>query len=167
MPHPGSWQMRMVTAGRALTMRLARPRLICLLWLCSAHAMWGGLPPTEGAEDIGHLAEKATFIFHAQVTSVVRVADLESSLDANLAELKVDRWYKGTPHAETVRCSTVIPGVFRIASICNGLPLGWFSPARCLMEPTGFHTVVRVACQCLQYWHRSQKERGCSNCNRI
>jgi hypothetical protein len=89
-------------------MRLALLRGLCLLWLCSAQAMWGSLPPIEGTEDIRALARNATFVFHAQVVSIVRIGD--ALLGENLAELKADRWYKGTPRSETVRLQYLYPG---------------------------------------------------------
>ena len=84
-------------------------------WLCSPCTLSARLRGPEGTEDIRHLAEHASVIFHAQVLSIESVKKKDSIsgetiLEVNIANLAVDRWYKGGRGKETIRLKYTYPG---------------------------------------------------------
>lgn len=84
-------------------------------WLCSPCTLSARLRGPEGTEDIRHLAEHASIIFHAQVLSIESIKKKDSIsgeiiLEVNIANLAVDRWYKGEPGTETIRLKYTYPG---------------------------------------------------------
>jgi hypothetical protein len=69
----------------------------------------------DGAQDIRRLSANAALIFHAQVLSITSLhgrisVSGEVVLEANVADLKVDRWYKGAAESENVQLRYVYPG---------------------------------------------------------
>jgi hypothetical protein len=92
-----------------------------LLWaiftcgLCFPYTLSARPRGPEGTEDIRHLADHASFIFHAQVLSIESVPMKDSVsgefiLQVNIANLAVNRWYKGEPGSETIRLKYIYPG---------------------------------------------------------
>jgi hypothetical protein len=86
--------------------------LIC--WLSYPFVLSARLAPPEGTEDLRHLSEHASLIFHARVVRIDPVAGQDSVAGelvygAQIATLDVDRWYKGAPAPGAVRLKYVYP----------------------------------------------------------
>jgi len=98
-------------------MRRSSPPLwvIVTCLLCFPCTLSARLRSPEGTEDIRHLADQASLIFHAQVLSIESVVEKESVSgeiiqEVNTANLAVRRWYKGGPGSETIRLQYIYPG---------------------------------------------------------
>jgi HEAT repeat protein len=97
--------------------RISPPLLWAIItcFLCFPCTLSARLRSPEGTEDIGRLADHASFIFHAQVLSIESVLEKEPVSgeivqEVNIANLAVRRWYKGEPGSETIRLKYIYPG---------------------------------------------------------
>ena len=61
------------------------------------------IPIVEGSEDLTELFGSAGFVFHARIVNIDRTTDNAYGSYSCVATLDVDRWYKGTTGAKTVR----------------------------------------------------------------
>jgi hypothetical protein len=99
-------------------MRRSSTFLLCAIFTCSLCfpcTLSARLRGPEGTEDIRQLADHSSLIFHARVLSIESIPMKESVsgeiiLEVNMANLAVDRWYKGEPGSETIRLKYIYPG---------------------------------------------------------
>jgi hypothetical protein len=71
------------------------------------------MPAPEGTEDLHNLLQISPIVFHAQVVSIDAIGPPPAGLivqPAQVASLRVDRWYKGNPRPSTVQLKYVYPG---------------------------------------------------------
>lgn len=84
-------------------------------WLCCPGMAWARIQGPEGGEDLDLVGQHATFIFHAHVVNVTSPGGQDvlvgnTSYNVNIADLAVDRWYKGTTAAQ-VRLKYIYPAL--------------------------------------------------------
>jgi len=99
-------------------MRRSSPPLVWAIitcWLCFPFTLSARLRSPEGTEDVRHLGDHASLIFHAQVLSIESVLEKdpvsgEIIQQVNTANLAVRRWYKGAPGSETIRLKYIYSG---------------------------------------------------------
>src|SRR5882724_6324727 len=102
--------MVLTEGGKCMRLRYWAP--FCL-FLCVRGALSAHIQTPEGSEDIPLLARSATFVFHAQVLSIATVHGKDAFFLPNVANLAVDRWYKGAPGPATVRLKYLYPPLIR------------------------------------------------------